>query len=130
MPRKRMQVLGVDLNRSESRRRGGLPLNDACAGTRFYVFMSGQHGAIVMHLDAERACRALRDLRDRGGRVFVEPVARDQRNNGRGTPGLSVFVPRMLGPHVTALRMSEKVIAASSRKVRSRLTSARRNVAC
>jgi len=83
-----------------------------------------------MHLDAERACRALRDLRDRGGRVFVEPVARDQRNNGRDTPGLSVFVPRMLGPHVTALRMSEKVIAASSRKVRSRLTSARRNVAC
>jgi hypothetical protein len=24
---------------------GGLPLNEACAVTRFYVFMSGQHGA-------------------------------------------------------------------------------------
>src|SRR5262249_22092548 len=40
MPRKHPQVLGVDLNCSESRR----PLKCG-AGTRFYVFMSGQHGA-------------------------------------------------------------------------------------
>jgi hypothetical protein len=34
MPRKGPQVLGVDLNCSEEAS-GGLPLNDACAGTRF-----------------------------------------------------------------------------------------------
>jgi hypothetical protein len=33
MPRKRPQVLGADLNRSESRRRA--PLNDACAAPDF-----------------------------------------------------------------------------------------------
>ena len=73
------------------------------------VLAQGNEGRqLVMHLNAERACRALRDLRDHGGGVFVETTV--------VIPPASVFVPRMLGPHVTALRMSEKVIAASSRK--------------
>jgi len=36
---------------------------------------------LVVHLDANRAVGALRHCRDRGGRVLVELVARDQQNS-------------------------------------------------